>query len=169
MGPGKRVLWIHCASGKSWFFDCFRSSANRKDALQRVISENMLVDVVQILEPKTLLHHWEFQIIVASATEASVLYLCQEQLLKVTRPRNGGCATFVVQTGSHPGISSQMVEVQVRKPQYPCDIKEFVEKLIESMQELASKAGKLGGFEGACLRALEGLRVWTVPNNTRKD
>ena len=52
--PGKRVLWIHCVRGKHWFMDCFCLSADRKDVLQRVISENMLVDVGQILEFKSI-------------------------------------------------------------------------------------------------------------------
>ena len=58
--PGKRVLWIQCMVGKHWFANCVRSSVERKETLQQVIGENMLVDVVQILEPKNILEHWEF-------------------------------------------------------------------------------------------------------------
>ena len=61
-----------------------------------------------------------------------------------------------------------MVEVQVTKPQYSCDINEFVEKLIESMQERASNADGTRGIHGVCLRALKGLRVWTVSKTSWK-
>ena len=131
----------------------------------------MLVDVGQILESESILDHWEFQVIISSTTEASIPYLCQDELLEVTKPSNHGCAEFVVQTESHPDIASYMVEVQVRKPRHPRDIKKFVKKLIESMQERASRAreGTKKGPDGAYLKALEGLRVWAGPNNTQTD
>jgi hypothetical protein len=56
--PAKRVFWIHCLDKtKRWFTNFFHSSAERKDALQRVIGENMLVQVDQILESKSILDH----------------------------------------------------------------------------------------------------------------
>ena len=91
MCPGKRVLWIHCLDKtKRWFADCFHSSAARKDALQRVIGENMLVQVDQILESKSILDHWEFQVIISSTTKVCVPYLSQKEHLVVTKPGKGG-------------------------------------------------------------------------------
>ena len=92
-------------------------------------------------------------------TEASVPYLSQAKLLDIIRPHERRCATFLVQTGSHPGIASHMVEVQVTNPKYVCDSKEFVEKLIELMQERASNTGVMRGIDGVCLRALLGLAL----------
>ena len=103
----------------------------------------MLVDVVQIMESKSKSELWEFQVIISSTTKAFVPYLCQKKFLEVSRPGIGGCATFAVETGSHPAFASHLVGVQVRgEPRYPSDIKERVEKLIESMQPLASSARK---------------------------
>ena len=66
-----------------------------------------------------------------------------------------------------------MVEVQVGgKERCPSDIKNFVEKIIESMQPLALRAreGKKRGPDIVHLMVLEGLKVWAVlSNNTRMD
>jgi hypothetical protein len=161
--PGKQVLWINCLDKtKRWFADCFHSSAARKDALQRVIGENMLMQVDQILESKSILDHWEFQVIISSTTKACVPYLSQKELLVVTKSGKGVCAESVVETGSHSGLASHVIEVHVRgKTRYPSDIKNFVEKVIESMQPLALRAreGKKRGPDIVHLMALEGLKV----------
>jgi hypothetical protein len=169
--PGERVLWIRCVVGQPWFDNGFRSSVARKAALQRVIGVNMLVDVVQIMKSKRKLDLWGFQVIISSTTKASVPYLCEKKLLVVTRPSTGGGATFVVETGSHPAFASHVVEVRVSVPQYPSEIKVLVDKLIESMQPLASSArqGTKGDEDNVYLMALKGLMVWTVPSNPRKD
>ena len=139
--PGKRVLWIRCVAGRGWFEDGFSSSVARKDALQRVIGEKMLVDVVQVMESKSKWDLWYFQVIISSTTNASVPYLCQKKYLEVSRPGVGGPATFIVETGSHPAFASHLLEVQVRgAPLFSSEIKALVEVSIESMQPPASSA-----------------------------
>ena len=130
---GQRVLWLHCNLEGKRFYDCIPFAGGHENTLQQVINKCMFMEAVKVMESKCTFEHWEFQIIVKNTMKAAVPFISQEKLLDTTCPGRGGCAKFLVHTGSHPCIVSHVIEVQVAEQMYASNIKKIVKKLIEKM------------------------------------